>query len=290
MSAFKRYRDLAIVVVLLTVPFFVLRANMKRPESLNTMDRVVLRITAPVEYWTASLARGISNLFSDYFYLVDVKKENERLSYENARFRENVHRLESRDSENVELRRLLQLKETTPGETASALVVGTNFTEFFRVSRVVLDKGSRDIRARMPVISPDGVVGTVLRVNGNAVDVQLSTDAAFGIDVEDVRTKARGFVRGTGDPRRYACRVEMVDARDEVEVGDLLVASGKGKSFPRGIPVARVTKVVKRELGRDQEVEATPTVNFSRVDAVLILVTPPVEEASAESAAKPKPR
>ena len=191
----------------------------------------------------------------------------------------------------MELRRLLQLKETTPGETASAVVVGTNFTEFFRVSRVILDKGSRDIRTHMPVIAPDGVVGTVLRVSGNAVDVQLSTDAAFGIDVEDVRTKARGFVRGTGDPRRYACRVEMVDARDEVEIGDLLVTSGKGKWFPRGLPVARVSKVVKRELGRDQEVEATPTVNFSRVDAVLILPQTPVDEPTSEgSSPKPKGR
>jgi len=182
MSAFKRYRDLAIVVVLLTVPFFVLRANIRKPESLNALDRLVLRITAPVEFWTASLARGLSNLVSDYFYLVDVKKENERLTYENARFREDVHRLEGRDAENVELRRLLQLKETTPGDTASALVVGTNFTEFFRVSRVILDRGSRDVRTRMPVIAPDGVVGTVLRVNGSSVDVQLSTDAAFGVD------------------------------------------------------------------------------------------------------------
>ncbi|MFO0672156.1 MAG: rod shape-determining protein MreC [Polyangiaceae bacterium] len=291
MTAFKRYRDLAVVVVLLTVPFFVLRANMKRPESLNAMDRVVLRVTAPVEYWTASFARGVSNLLGDYLYLVDVKKKNEELAYENARLRENVHRLESREAENVELRRLLQLKETTPGETASAVVVGTNFTEFFRVSRVILDKGSRDIRTHMPVIAPDGVVGTVLRVSGNAVDVQLSTDAAFGIDVEDVRTKARGFVRGTGDPRRYACRVEMVDARDEVEIGDLLVTSGKGKWFPRGLPVARVSKVVKRELGRDQEVEATPTVNFSRVDAVLILPQTPVDEPTSEgSSPKPKGR
>ena len=70
----------------------------------------------------------------------------------------------------------------------------------------------------------------------------------------------------------------MVDARDEVQIGDLLVTSGKGKWFPRGIPVAKVTKVNKRELGRDQEVEASPTVNFSRLDSVLILVTPAPEE------------
>src|SRR5262249_60951641 len=138
----------------------------------------------------------------------------------------------------------------------------------------------------MPVVSPGAVVGAVLRGAGDAVDVQLSVDAAFGIDVEDERTHARGFVRGTGDPARYACKVEMVDSRDEVELSDLLVTSGKGKWFPRGIPVARVTKVIKRELGRDQEVEGVPTVDFSRLDTVLIIVTPPGEEAPPEATAQ----
>jgi rod shape-determining protein MreC len=277
-STYKRYRDLGIVIILLAVPFFFLRANMKRPENLNGLDRVVLRISAPIEFAASSLARGVSNLWESYVYLVDVKADNERLSYDNARLREQVHRLEQKETENRELRRLLQLRESLPGDLVSAQVVGKDFTEFFRVTRVVLDRGSRNIRPHMPVVSPDGVVGAVLRVAGDAIDVQLSVDAAFGIDVEDERTHARGFVRGTGDPSRYACKVENVDSRDEVEIGDLLVTSGKGKWFPKGLPVARVTKVVKREPGRDQEIEATPTVNFSRLDAVLILVAPPQEE------------
>lgn len=278
MSAFKRYRDVGIVIILLAVPFFFLRANMKRPENLNGLDRVVLRISAPIEFAASSLARGVSNLWESYVYLVDVKADNERLAYENARLKEQVHRLEQKETENRELHRLLQLRESLPGDLVSAQVVGKDFTEFFRVTRVVLDRGSRNIRPHMPVVSPDGVVGAVLRVAGDAVDVQLSVDAAFGIDVEDERTHARGFVRGTGDPSKYSCKVENVDSRDEVEIGDLLVTSGKGKWFPKGLPVARVTKVVKREPGRDQEIEATPTVNFSRLDAVLILVAPPQDE------------
>src|SRR5208283_5559575 len=131
----------------------------------------------------------------------------------------------------------------------------------------------------MPVIAPDGVVGAVLHVAGDTLDVQLAVDAAFGVDVEDERTHARGFVRGTGDPARYSCKVEMVDSRDEVEIGDLLVTSGKGRWFPKGVPVARVTKVLKRELGRDQDVDAAPTVDFSRLEAVLVLVTTPGEES-----------
>ena len=278
MSAFKRYRDVGIVIILLAVPFFFLRANMKAPSNLNWLDRALLRISAPVEFAASSLARGVSNVWESYIYLVDTKKDNDRLKYEAEREREEIHRLEQYEAENRELRRLLQLRESLPGDLVSAQVVGKDFTEFFRVTRVVLDRGSRNIRPHMPVVAPDGVVGSVLRVAGDAVDVQLSVDAAFGIDVEDERTHARGFVRGTGDPTRYACKVENVDSRDEVEIGDLLVTSGKGKWFPKGLPVARVTKVVKREPGRDQEIEATPTVNFSRLDAVLILSTPPQDD------------
>jgi rod shape-determining protein MreC len=278
MSPFKRYRDAAIIVLLLAVPFRFVGASMKRPDNLNVVDRAILRVSAPIEFAASSLARGISNVWGDYVYLVDVKADNARLAYDNARLRETAHRFEQDEVENRELKRLLQLRETLPGDAVSAQVVGKDFTEFFRVTRVVLDRGSRDVRANMPVVSPDGVVGKVLHVAGDSVDVMLSVDAAFGIDVEDERTRAHGFVRGTGDPARYSCKVEMVNSEDEVEPGDLLVTTGKGKWFPKGLSVARVTKVQKRELGRDQDVEAIPTVNFSRLDDVLILVSPPSDD------------
>lgn len=278
MSAFKRYRDVGIVIVLLAVPFFFLRANMKSPQNLNALDRVVLRVSAPIEFAASSLARGISNVWESYVYLIDVKADNDRLAYENARLREEVHRLEQKEVENRELKRQLQLKQSVPGELVSAQVVGRDVTEFFRITKLVLDRQSQKVKEHMPVISPDGVVGSVLHVESDLVHVQLSVDARFGVDVEDERTHARGFVRGTGDASKYYCKVENVDSRDDVEIGDLLVTSGKGKWFPKGLPVARVTKVLKREPGRDQEIEATPTVSFSRLDSVQILVTPAQEE------------
>ncbi|MBK6461854.1 MAG: rod shape-determining protein MreC [Myxococcales bacterium] len=261
---------------------------MRKPETLNAMDRAVLRVSAPIEFGASSLARGVSNVWDSYVYLVDVKTDNERLAYENARLRETVHRLEQTQTENQDLRRLLQLREGIPGDLVSAQVVAKDFNAFFRVTRVVLDRGSRNVRPHMPVVSPDGVVGAVLRVAGDAVDVQLAADAGFGLDIANERTRARGYIRGTGDPSRYYCKVENVDSADDVEVGDLLVTSGKGKWFPKGLPVAKVTRVVKREPGRDQEIEAQPTVNFSRLDAVLILVTPPDDEEKADKAPKGK--
>ncbi len=287
MTSFKRYREVGLVVVLLAVPFFFLRANVRNPANITAIDRLVLRVSAPVEFAFAGLARQVSSVWQDYVYLIDVKADYDRLAYENGRLRDHVHRLEQRETENRELRRLLQLREALPGETVSAQVVSKDFTEFFRVTRVVVDRGSPNIRPHMPVVSPDGVVGAVLRVAGDAVDLQLAVDSAFGIDVEDERTHARGFVRGTGDPSRYACKVENVDSRDEVQLGDLLVTSGKGRWFPKGLPVARVTRVVRREPGRDQEIESAPTVNFSRLDAVMILVTPLSDQDDFETKKSP---
>jgi rod shape-determining protein MreC len=278
--AVKRVRDIVIVVGLLAFPFFVLKANMKSPENQSAMNGYILKLSAPVEVAAAMIARGVGDIWDDYIYLVDVKQDNARLEYDNARLREQVHSLEQAQVDSRQLRRLLQLKDSTGIDAVSAQVIGKDFTEFFRVTRIVLDKGARDVRSHMPVISPDGVVGAVLHVAGDTVDVQLAVDAAFGIDVEDERTRARGFVRGTGDPARYGCKVEMVDSRDDVEIGDLLVTSGKGRWFPRGIPVGRVTKVIRRELGRDQDVDAAPTVDFSRLDNVLVLVTAPGDEPS----------
>ncbi|MGH7440518.1 MAG: rod shape-determining protein MreC [Polyangiaceae bacterium] len=276
--ALKRISDVFFVAALLAWPFFVLKTNMKAPENQGTVDRWILRLSAPIEGVAATIAHGVGGVWEDYVYLADVKRDNERLEYDNARLRETVHALEQAQADNRQLRRLLQLKESVAGESVSAQVVAKDFTEFFRVTRLVLDKGAREVRTHMPVVAPDGVVGAILHVTGDTVDVQLAVDAAFGVDVEDERTRARGFVRGTGDPTRYGCKVEMVDSRDEVEIGDLLVTSGKGHWFPRGIPVARVTRVVKRELGRDQDVDAVPTVDFSRLDTVLVLVTTQTDE------------
>ena len=101
------------------------------------------------------------------------------------------------------------------------------------------------------------------------------------------RTEARGFVRGIGNEGQYVVHVEYVLRDDEIDVGDVLLTSGFGCRFPKGIPVAKVTRVVKKEFGIYQRVEARPTVDFSRLKEVLILlndedVCTPAERAKAQ--------
>jgi rod shape-determining protein MreC len=271
----RRYRDIVLVVLLLAVPFFFLRASIRRPEEMNAVDRTVMRVAAPIQYFAAAAARGISGMIGDYVYLVDVKADNNKLAYENARLKNKVREISQLQIENQRLSRLLSLRETIPDEVASAAVIGKNTTEYFRVAELTLDTAGMAIRENMPVVSVDGAVGTVMRVAGDQVHVQLTVESGFGVDVIVERTGARGFVRGVGDPGRYAVRVEYVQRTDEVAVGDLLVTSGIGCRFPKGIAVARVVRVAKRDFGIYQEVEAEPTVDFSRLDAVLIVLSDP---------------
>jgi len=283
----RRYRDIVLVVLLLAVPFFFLRASIRRPEEMNAVDRTVMRVAAPIQYFAAAAARGISGIIGDYVFLVDVKADNNKLAYENARLKNKVREISQLQIENQRLSRLLGLRETIPDEVASAAVIGKNTTEYFRVAELTLDTAGVAIRENMPVVSVDGAVGTVMRVAGDQVAVQLTVESGFGVDVIVERTGARGFVRGVGDPGRYAVRVEYVQRTDEVAVGDLLVTSGIGCRFPKGIAVARVVRVAKRDFGIYQEVEAEPTVDFSRLDAVLIVLSDPKDCAPV---AKRRPR
>ncbi|MFS8065801.1 MAG: rod shape-determining protein MreC [Byssovorax sp.] len=277
----KRYRDSVIVLLALAVPFWVLRASMRDPRKISGPDAVIVRLATPLQLVSATLARGISSVWGDYIYLVDVKEDNTRLSSQNARLQERVRKLEALEEENRRLHRLLDLKQSLKTEVVSAQVIGKNTNEFFRVARVTLDRDARDVGANLPVLSQDGVVGTTLKTAGDTVDVRLVVDAGGSVDVVVERTGARGFVRGTGDESKYSCSVQYVERTDEVEVGDLLVTSGVGRRFPKGIPVATVTQVVRRDFGIYQQVTATPTVDFSRVEEVLILTSVPGEDTKA---------
>lgn len=277
----RRYRDFAIVLLALAVPFWFLRASMRDPRNVTGPDRVIVRLAAPIQWFAAKVARGVSNIWGEYIYLFDVQEDNRNLASQNARLRERVRKLEGLEEENRRLRRLLELKQNLRADVVSAQVIGKNTNEFFRVLRVTLDRETREnLPANLPVLAQDGVVGTTLKTAGDHVDVRLVVDAGSGVDVIVQRTGARGFVRGTGDENKYACSVEYVQRTDEVEVGDLLVTSGVGRRFPKGIPVGTVTQVTKRDFGIYQQVVATPAVDFSRLEEVLIVMSAPLEDGS----------
>ncbi len=261
-------------VVLLVLPFFFLSANLKNPSEVGLVDSGLLKISAPLQYVATEAAGALSSLLEEYFYVVEVGRDNDRLRDENDRLREDNRLLRFEAGENDRLRDLLELRERLPGESISAEVVTREFSQYFRVMRVRLDRGALDrVRPGMPVVSAQGLVGQIRRTSGRHADVLLTVDQESAIDVVVQRTGARGMLRGTGESNRYLCRMQYLRREDEVEVGDEVYTSGLGRRFPAAILVGRVVRVERQEFGLYQEVEVAPSLSFSELEEVLILTT-----------------
>jgi len=271
------------VVLALAVPLVFLRASMRDPQKASGPDRVIVQIATPIQAAAALLAREVSQIWGDYVYLVDVKKNNASLSSQNARLRDRVTKLEALEAENRRLRRELDLKASLPDDVVTAAVIAKNTNPYFRVIRLTLDRSVPNIGPNLAVLSPDGVVGTTIKGAGDTVDVRLVADAGSGVDVVVKRTGARGYVSGTGGENEYNCMVQYFQRTDEVDVGDELVTSGVGLRFPKDQPVCTVTKVVRHDFGIYQQVTCVPNVDFSRLEEVVVVLTP-------KDAAQPSPQ
>jgi rod shape-determining protein MreC len=278
MTLWKRYRDAVLCVLLLSLPFLFLRASTRDPGQLHEVDRFFLKVGAPIQWLGTTLARGMAAVWDDYIYLVHVRRDNERLRAEAARLRADAQRYREAFDENRRLRRLLQLRVETPGETLPAEVVALDTSPFFRVNRVAITAADNPrVRVGMPVLTYDGLVGQINSVVGRYANVTLVVDARSNVDAMVERTGARGILRGTGERNRYAAQIEYLQRTDDVRVGDTVVTSGLGCRFPAGLLLGRVSAVTRREFGLYQEVEVTPAVDFSRLHEVLVLTTQPTE-------------
>jgi rod shape-determining protein MreC len=283
---YRRFQAAVACIVLLALPFFVLRANLTDPSHVNVVDRWILEFSAPIQYGTTQLAQGISAILQEYVYLVDVKRDNDRLRAENARLHEDNYRLSSSATENRRLRRLLQLRDELRGNLLSAQVIGKEVSPYFRVTRVRLDRGERaHVRPGMPVLTADGLVGQIRRVFSHYADVLLTADKTSAIDVVVQRNGARGMLKGTGAEDNYDCTLEQLSRDDDVKPGDVIVTSGLGQRFPAAILVGTVKDVVKREYGLYQEATVTPAVQFSRLEEVLVLTAGSRASGIADAAA-----
>jgi rod shape-determining protein MreC len=133
----------------------------------------------------------------------------------------------------------------------------------------------------MAVISPAGVVGRVVLPSARAAKVQMLIDrnAAAGALIE--RTRAQGIVVGQGD----SLRMQYVPGTADVKPGDLVVTSGIDRIYPKGFVIGTVD-VVDRGPGTYHEISVRPAVDFSRLEEVLVVLTPPPGRV-AETATPP---
>ncbi len=270
-SLIGRYRDFFFAVLLLALPFLFYLANSKEPADHNFLDRAIVRVSAPVQ-WVLTLSLvGMSSVWHHYFALVGVQDENTLLRTQNAELRAELNTRAEDKAENERLRRMLGLRERARGmQVVSARVVAVSPSLLFRSIRV--GRGSDDgIDLGSAVVTHDGVVGRVAAVSGAYSDIMLLADANSSLDVLVQRTRARGRVRGKGGDDIFAVRVDYLVRTADVQPGDVLITSGLGTVFPKGLRVGIVTEVDRASYGLYQHAEIKPHVDFTRIEEVMIL-------------------
>jgi rod shape-determining protein MreC len=295
MTLRRRLVDWSLTGVLILVPALVLRASLVRGTP-SPLDEALLRLTAPLETGVSWVVEGIGGTWSRYVALVDVEAENRELRDDNERLRKELAAMTRRAYDVAALEDLAVVKKRTPADTLGARVIGAPLSPQFRVLRLKIDRGDREIAPDMPVITSEGPVGRVDKVYGDYADVVLISDPSSRIDVvirdpAQPATQAggatgaigaRGLLVGMGRPDSYACKIEWLErqgrpsagADGKVKVGDEVVTSGLGASFPAGLVIGKVGKIIGDD-GMFQSVEVTPAVDVSRVRAVMVLLAPP---------------
>jgi len=271
MPQYKRYQDAIVCVVLLALPFFFLNANLKDPSRLTSWDRVILRLSSPVQYVADAVAETVGDVWIRYVALVKISEENEQLRFENERIKEENRRVQLLWEENRRLRKMLGFRESFRGTLIPARVIGRDVSEFYRVLRIRIDQGEASVSKGMPVITFEGLVGQITRSFGRYAEVMLTVDTKSIVDVVVQRNGASGMLRGKGEIDRYSGEMEYLLREDEVRVGDLVFTSGMAHKFPAGILAGRISKIEQQTQGLYQRVRVDPAVNFSRLREMFVV-------------------
>ena len=183
-------------------------------------------------------------------------------------------RLQEIERENQRLRELLSFAETRPsielrGGQIIARVVGRDSNNFLNF--VMVDLGSREgIEVGMPVMDNQGLVGRVSEVTNTSAKILLITDPLSTVNAVLQSSRLTGVVNGAtgGDPV-----MDFIPQGSLVGVGEVVLSSGLGGNFPKGIPIGQVTEVRQRDFEVFQEATVRPIVDFGRLETVLIVTS-----------------
>ena len=239
----------------------------ERTDHLVKVDLLALALN-PLQSVLAKVHRGALGTWHTFTDWRAVRTENAALRADNERLQVQSLQVRETDQENRRLRRLLALRDRLPLTTLTGEIIGREGGGWAR--SLTINRGRGDgITQQMPAIVPEGLVGRVAQVRTGASVVQLLNDPTSTVGAVVQRTRTPGMVEGEpGGGVRFKFM-----ARDGVGVapGDLIVTSGLGTLFPKGIPVGRVTAIEDKGSALFHFAVLAPAVDAARVEEVLLL-------------------
>jgi len=263
----RRYQFMLLVIILVLITVILYSYNLRQKTATTFFERAVLTFSAPFQSSIDSVSDSITGIWGNYIWLIDVRQQNQILKRENLDLYSKLQQTQEVLQQNGRLRELLAFVDELDRPALPAQVIGEDASNWART--ILIDKGTQaGLINGLPVVSAQGVVGRIIKIAPNSARILLVTDASSAVAALIQRTRTRGVVRGRGDDLsiEYALR----DA--DIKLGDLLITSGMGGVFPKGLPLGRVETVEKGQFGLFQQVKAMPTVDFTHLEEVMVIV------------------
>ncbi len=264
----KRNFTLAALVVSLLSPFLFVSSSMSPWKDDLKLPTILQEVVYPLEYTWTSVEGFATSLWSNYVSLVHTNDDNRVLRKELALLKAQVADYNELHLETNRLRKLLGFIERSKRPMLVAKVIGSPVISPFYSIR--LSRGTTDaVQVGMPVITPEGVIGRVIRVGLNFSDVLLITDSNFNLDVLVQRNRIRGVLRGS---TANTCTLNL-HKRSELRIGDTVITSGIVGGYPKGLPVGEVIKISYSSDNVTQLITVKPWVDYARVEEAFIIPT-----------------
>jgi len=239
---------------------------------LEPIEGVILRLISPLQARLAALVETSGGLFRAARDLRDLRRRNQELEEKYAQLLiENVA-LKEAAQENATLRSFFHFAQQHPGfqlvgGEVKASVIGRDPSNFLRY--LIIDAGqAQGVKKDMPVIVPRGLVGRVQSVGSNWAKVLLITDPRSSVSAVIQTGRATGQVQGlvSGD-----LSMRYISQEDSVSEGEIVLTSGLGGNFPKALVIGQVVAVQQRDSDMFQQATVRPTVDFDRLEMVLVV-------------------
>lgn len=266
-DAGRRARSLLVAAVLGHV--LLISAQVGTPAGPSLLRTTAVAVVTEVQEGSWVVAGALQSVWNGYAALRGVRQENARLSEENTSLHVQLQQARAAAAAAEQLRSLLDLRPTLSWKTTGAEVVAGSLSPDYRA--VTIDKGLKDgIALDMPVLNGAGVLGRVALPAGDTSTVQLIIDRSAAVAVRVERTRTEGIALGDGEG---LLRLEYLSATADITQGDVVVTAGIDGIYPPGLAVGRIDRV-ERSGTAYRQVVIRPFADFSRLEAVLVLVAP----------------
>ena len=262
------------IIVIIVIIFVVFSITLKQDRKLNPVESFFKDVFIYVERVVTYPFDFVINKFDDYKELKSVKEENDILET-------SLDRIESIESENVELRRQIEeLKKEldvdytlTDYEYLNATVISRNVGYWYNT--ITINKGTYNgIEKDMVVINGHGLIGRIIRTTTFTSDVRLITTSETNNKISVVISNGDYSLYGLINSYDYSdnfLEVEGISNTRDVNIGDYVYTSGLGGIFPSGILIGKVSEITTDSYDLAKIIMVYPSVDFSDINYVSVL-------------------